>query len=105
MTMPSYTDLHITTAHIPRTALTDLPFRVQVCVARVVGWEAWARADRGMPPERLGAEFGGPGDWLVLDIGGHTICDGRDVPAAVAGTRSEGPADEDAALAVLQAEP
>lgn len=74
---PSYHDLHITTPTIERTSIFNLPFRVHVMCSRVGGWEAWAMKEQDLPEERLGGEFGGE-KWLVLDVAGHVICDGRE---------------------------
>ncbi len=79
---PSYHDLHITTRRIRRTPISDLPFRVQVQCTRVGGWEVWAVAEEDLPEEILGGEYTcsadtGEGNWLVLDVAGHVICDSR----------------------------
>lgn len=68
----SYHDLHITTRDIPRTALTDLPYRVQVTCSRVAGWRVVAFAERGLPEEILGGEYDGG---LILDVAGYVIVD------------------------------
>ena len=75
--LPTYHDLHITTPTIPRTSIFNLPFGVQVMCTRVAGWEAWAMASEGLPEKLLGGEYGGNDKWLVLDVAGHVICDGR----------------------------
>lgn len=74
---PSYHDLHITTSKIARTSISSLPFRVQVICTRVGGWTAWAMKEGDLPEEELGGEYGGKNGWLVLDVAGHVICDGR----------------------------
>jgi hypothetical protein len=78
--MPSYHDLFITTAKIPRTALFNLPFRVEVICSRASGWTVWAKGEEraGLKEELLGGEYGyddetGEG-WLILDVAGHEIC-------------------------------
>ena len=82
---PSYHDLYITTAQIPRTSVSRLPYGLQVTCTRVAGWELWdmnqmQRPER-LPPSRgvlLAGEYGGPGKWLVLDVAGHVIIDSRE---------------------------
>jgi hypothetical protein len=74
--MPIYHDLHITTSKIERKSIFDLPFSVLVTCTRTGGWEVWSKD--GPHEELLGAEFGGPDKWLVLDVAGHEICNGRD---------------------------
>lgn len=79
---PTYHDLHITTPKIARTSIFNLPFRVQVHCTRVGGWTVWAMKEGTLPEEELGGEYGyvaetGEGNWLVLDVAGHVICDSR----------------------------
>ena len=79
---PTYHDLHITTPKIARTSIFNLPFRVQVHCTRVGGWKVWAMKEGGLLEEELGGEYGydaetGEGNWLVLDVAGHLICDSR----------------------------
>jgi hypothetical protein len=80
--MPSYHDLHITTAHRARASIFNLPFRVRVICTRVAGWEVWAMAERrefeggvSLQEELLGGEFEGHDKGLILDVAGHVICD------------------------------
>ena len=74
--MPSYHDLHITTATIPRTSILNLPFGLEVSCNRVSGWQLWRH---GIEVEQLLAgEFDGPDQWLVLDIAGTVILDSRE---------------------------
>jgi hypothetical protein len=63
---PSYHSLHITTASIPRTAISNLPFGYEVSCNRVGGWCLWLR------DVRVAGEYG---DGLLLDVAGHVICD------------------------------
>lgn len=82
---PSYHDLHITTAAIPRTSIFDLPYGVEVTCTRVTGWTVrQTLTDDGMnvrrEPLRLGGEYDDPDAWLVLDVGGHVIVDSRRPP-------------------------
>lgn len=79
---PSYHDLHITTPTIPRTSIFNLPFRTRVTCSRAVGWTAYAVAEGDSPGMYLGGEYDydaktGEGQWLVLDVAGHVICDSR----------------------------
>jgi hypothetical protein len=81
---PSYHDLHITTAQIPRTRLFDLPYGLQVTCNRVAGWELWdmnqTQHPRGLPPSKgvlVAGEYDSPDKWLVLDVAGHVIMDSR----------------------------
>jgi hypothetical protein len=79
---PSYHDLHITTAQIPRTSIFNLPYGLQVTCSRVAGWQLWEMpqvipldVSRGI---LLAEEYGGPEKWLVLDVAGHVIADSRE---------------------------
>lgn len=65
---PSYHDLHITTADIPRTSIFDLPFGYEVICNRVGGWSLF----RGRT--QVGAEFD-RNHGMRLDVAGHVICD------------------------------
>lgn len=69
----SYHDLHITTPKLARTAISNLPFRVQVSCTRTAGWTVWAMAEGSLPDEQLGGEFSEGG--LRLDVAGHVIVD------------------------------
>jgi hypothetical protein len=77
-------DLHITTAQISRTSIFNLPYCLRVTCDRTAGWELWDMGQmqypKGLPVSRgvlLAGEYGGPGDWLVLDVAGHVIVDSR----------------------------
>lgn len=74
---PSYHDLHITTARIPRTRIFDLPYNLMVTCCRTAGWVLWDTSDGLLRSVHVAGEYSGPGDWLVLDVGGHVIVDGR----------------------------
>lgn len=73
-TAPSYHDLHITTAHIPRTSISDLPFGYEVTCNRVGGWCLWDGNN-----QRLAGEYD---EGLRLDVAGHVICDSLTEPIA-----------------------
>lgn len=80
--MPTYHDLHITTPRIKRTSIFNLPYRVEVLCTRVSGWQVWGRAEFPYGTDMLGGEHAydpetGEGQWLVLDVAGHVICDSR----------------------------
>ncbi len=77
LTAPSYHDLHITTADIPRARLLDLPYGLEVHCSRVSGWQLWRRAARLQDWNLLAGEYDGPDMWLVLDVAGHVIVDSR----------------------------
>lgn len=83
---PSYHDLHITTAQIPRTSIFNLPYGLQVTCSRVAGWQLWEMTSS--KPLSSGAllagEHDGPGKWLVLDVAGHVIMDSRRADPEVA---------------------
>lgn len=70
---PSYHDLHVRAAPLSggRKPLSSLPFGYQVTCTRVGGWELW------LHDMLIASEYGGRHKWLVLDVGGHVICDGR----------------------------
>jgi hypothetical protein len=100
VTPPSYHDLHITTAQIPRTRIFDLPYGLQVTCSRVSGWELWRHRDHDGHDELLAGEYGHHGHdqdcdedcaitdmWLVLDVDGHVITDSRGL---LQGTEQEG---------------
>lgn len=63
---PSYHDLHVTTAKIPRTSIFNLPYGYEVSCNRVGGWCLWFK------DQQVGGEYGGG---LRLDVGGRVICD------------------------------
>lgn len=76
--MPSYHDLFITTAKIPRTSIFNLPFRISVRCSRTAGWTVWALKEGNLKEELLGGEYDydeetGEG-WLILDVAGYEIC-------------------------------
>jgi hypothetical protein len=82
---PSYHDLHITTAQIPRTSIFNLPYGLLVTCDRTAGWELrdmnQMRRPKGLPASPgvlLAGEYGGAGKWLVLDVAGHVIVDSRE---------------------------
>ena len=82
---PSYHDLHITTAQIPRTSIFNLPYGLQVTCNRTCGWELWdmnqVQRPKGLPASRgvqIAGEYGSDGEWLVLDVAGHVIVDSRE---------------------------
>ena len=77
MRTPTYHDLHITTKHIKRTVVCDLPFNIQVVCTRVGGWEVW---DTHGSTERktwtlLGGEYEGTEKPLRLDVDETIIVD------------------------------
>lgn len=72
---PSYHDLYITTAGIPRTRLSGLPYGLEVLCNRVCGWRLYRWHDRGGEPDLLAGEY--DGEWLVLDVNGTVIVDSR----------------------------
>lgn len=78
MTLPSYHDLHITTATTPRTSISALPYGHEVTCTRPRGWSLWAGNG-----SLLAGEFEGPSLWLVLDVAGHVILDSRTQPEGV----------------------
>lgn len=76
--MPSYHDLFITTAKIPRTSIFNLPFRISVRCSRTGGWAVWALKEGDLKEELLGGEYDydeetGEG-WLILDVAGYELC-------------------------------
>jgi hypothetical protein len=84
--MPSYHDLHITTAEIERTSVFNLPYGLQVTCTRTGGWELWdmnATQPGGgrIKPSRgvlIAGEYSSK--WLVLDVAGVVIVDSREAP-------------------------
>ncbi len=72
-TPPSYHDLHVTTADIPRKSVFDLPGNITVTCTRCGGWELWHRASIFDERELLAGEYDDRG--LRLDVGGIVICD------------------------------
>lgn len=72
MSAPTYHDLHITTATIPRTSIFNLPYGVMAICTRAGGWEIWNRWDG--TEELLGGEYHNT-KGLRLDIAGHVIVD------------------------------
>jgi len=76
--VPSYHDLYITTAQIPRTRLFDLPYGLEVICNRTTGWRLYhVKSSQPMDAELLAGEYDGPESWLVLDVAGHVIVDSR----------------------------
>ena len=83
---PSYHDVHVTTARMKRTALSDLPFGYELTCNRVGGWTLWGPNQRAldrrigpfpepMPttgPVQIAGEYG---KGLRVDVGGVVICD------------------------------
>ena len=65
-TAPSYHDLHVTTAHIPRTSIFNLPYGYEVSCNRVGGWCLWLNG------QRVAGEYD---EGLRLDVAGQVICD------------------------------
>lgn len=74
--VPSYHDLHITTALTPRTSIFDLPFNVRVTCTRLGGWELWGktRGDHQPELELIAGEYHDT-NGLRLDVAGHVIVD------------------------------
>lgn len=75
---PSYHDLHITTAQIPRTSLFDLPYALEVTCTRVGGWQLWRHPDSGSRSEAQIQAGEYETRWLILDVDGHEIVNSRD---------------------------
>ena len=63
---PSYHDLHVTTATIPRTSIFNLAYGYEISCNRVGGWCLWFKS------QRVAGEYA---EGLRLDVGGHIICD------------------------------
>lgn len=61
---PSYHDLHITTAKIPRTSIFNLPYGYEVTCTRVGGWRLWRDGDL------IAGEYD---RGLILDVAGSVI--------------------------------
>lgn len=80
---PSYHDLYITAADLPRSRLADLPFNVHVICTRVGGWEVWHKPDRAGEPQLLAGEYSAAG--LVLDVAGYVIVDSLNAGRVEAG--------------------
>ena len=76
---PTYHDLHITTPDIERTSIFNLPYNIEVTCARAAGWRAWRIPENRSQSVLLGGEYDGD-QWLVLDVAGYVICDGRGTP-------------------------
>jgi hypothetical protein len=70
---PSYHDLYITTAQIPRTSIFNLPYNLRVDCTRIAGWQLWDSFDNS---KCLAGEY--DANWLVLDVAGFVIVDGRE---------------------------
>jgi hypothetical protein len=79
--LPSYHDLFVTTAGIPRSRLFDLPYglevRLQLHCNRVSGWQLWDVSGGYEAARLIAGEYDGPDRWLVLDVDGHVIVDSR----------------------------
>lgn len=71
--MPSYHDLHITTADIERTSIFNMPYGVEVQCNRVTGWQLIDLDKKAV----VAGEYEGADRWLVLDVDGHVIVDSR----------------------------
>lgn len=69
MTAPTYHDLYITTAEIPRTSIFDLPYGWEVSCTRVAGWTLWHTGQQ----DQIAGEYGERG--LRLDVAGVVIVD------------------------------
>jgi hypothetical protein len=67
---PTYHDVYIETADIPRTRLFDLPYGVEVSCTRIGGWRVWGDDGKRL----LGGEYEGA-KGLRLDVGGLVIVD------------------------------
>jgi hypothetical protein len=84
---PSYHDLHITTAEIPRTSIFNLPYGLEVTCNRVTGWYLTRLEESSLRGSKvvLAGEYDEPEKWLILDVAGHTVVDSR----ATAGKRRD----------------
>jgi hypothetical protein len=69
VTVPTYHDLHVTTPKIPRMSIFNLAYGLEVSCSRVTGWTLTDGK------RVLAGEY--DDQWLVLDVDGHVICDGR----------------------------
>jgi len=78
--VPSYHDLHVTTAEIPRTSVFSLPYDLWVICSRISGWELWRTASRPAGWKLLAGEYASLDKWLVLDVDGSVIVDSRKQP-------------------------
>lgn len=67
--MPSYHDLHITTATLPRTRISNLPYGYLVACTRIGGWFLIVDG------EVAAGEYEEPGRGLRLDVAGHVVVD------------------------------
>lgn len=88
---PSYHDLFITTATIPRTSIFSLGYGLRVTCTRAAGWRLWDASKRPDNPMLLAGEYDEHHQWLVLDVGGMVIVDSR--RDAYVGAASTGSAD------------
>jgi hypothetical protein len=71
--MPSYHDLYITTAKIPRTSIFNLPYGYKLTCERTGGWTLWRQGE----DRALAGEYD---RGLRLDVAGHVICDSLTTP-------------------------
>jgi hypothetical protein len=71
----SYHDLHITTEHIPRTPIFNLPFSLMVTCTRTGGWELWNVSEGIAKAKLVAGEYSEL--WMVLDVDGTVIVDSR----------------------------
>jgi hypothetical protein len=69
MSDPTYHELYITTADIPRASIFDLPYGYEVTCTRVGGWQLLKDSGSTL----IAGEYSAHG--LRLDLGGHVICD------------------------------
>ena len=69
----TYHDLYITTAAIPRTSISRLPYGVKVTCSRVTGWSLLDESDGYNQARLLAGEY--DDKWLRLDVDGHVILD------------------------------
>ena len=76
MTAPSYHDLYIATAEIPRTRLFDLPYGLEIACTRTTGWQLWQTASEIARWTLLAGEY--DDKWLILDVAGQVIVNSRD---------------------------
>ena len=71
-------EIFITTSKIKRTRLKDLPFRANLYHGITGGWELWQQNVNPYPEKCIGDQYSIDGDWLVIDVDGHVICDNRE---------------------------
>jgi hypothetical protein len=71
--MPSYHNLYITTAEIPRTRVFDLPYGLEISCTRDAGWRLWDVGKGHDEATVIAGEFDSQG--LRLDIEGYVIVD------------------------------